>query len=98
MITNQLASCVVCRHSKENDTNPLDQYDLDALKVVSEVFPYSICEEHKKAMDARILELTKLEPKVYSLKKGEVKTFVPKTVPVKPNYQDREPNDGSLIE
>jgi len=98
MITNQSSSCVVCRHSKENDPNPLDQYDLDALRVVSEVFPYSICEEHKKAMDTRILELTKPEPKKYEVRTGEVKTFVPKTVPVKPNYQDREPNDGSLIE
>lgn len=87
-----IQNCVFCRFEA-----PLETWDKDAL-----IYNLNICvpcDKHKMEVDAEIARRPK-DPIKYVLK-AEPKTvsFVPKEgIKNPPNFQDREPNDGSLIE
>jgi hypothetical protein len=74
--------CVFCRFGVS-----VSEYDLHGLKFLVSGRNYKPCQTHDAESAARIIELEKEQPKKYILKTGE---FVPKTVPVRPNFQDKD--------
>ena len=80
-----MSLCIICDHGA-----PVEEYSLPALLINKDLF--KMCPEHTREVEQRIIFLEKEEPKKFVLKTGEpVKTFIPKPVEVRPNFQDREP-------
>ncbi len=69
-----------------------DDFDLGGLKLIFGHDGFKFCQKCTEWGEKRMAEL---EKKVYVL--NPVKPFLPPIVESK-NYQDRESNDGSLIE
>ena len=91
-----IQSCLLC-WNKENGIQTTAQEWGDRKGLLYLKDNWKICPKHLGEIDARIAELPR-EPIKYTLKAAVEKMFVPKDVPSPKNFQDREPNDGSLIE
>lgn len=90
-----MTDCYRCAPQRKDI--PMDQWDTASLRgMVNGLF--SCCAKHKTEFQKELEKRDGEGPKKYVLKQ-EAAPFIPKTtVKNPPNYQDREPNDGSLIE
>lgn len=88
-------SCFFCRPKEPNTPDiPISEWKTDALKYTLDL--WKCCKKHLDEIEADIAK----RPKVYVLKPTHPAptAFVPKQGMEKPNFQDREPNNGELME